>query len=195
MNKSLKAGLKIGGIIALLGLILILILRYTTKAHSPEDTANYQKEDLKLEVFYNRPYKKEREIFGNLVPYNEVWRTGANEATTFETNQDIMVDGSLLEAGKYTLWTIPMENSWKIIFNSKMYPWGINLDKQAYRDPEFDSLVLERPVDETDMSLEQFTILFEQNGEFVNLVLSWDTTSVFLPIKKEEAPKGTSFTQ
>ena len=48
--------------------------------------------------------------------------------------QDILVDGSLLKAGKYTLWTIPMENSWKVMFNSKMYPWGINLDKEAYRD-------------------------------------------------------------
>jgi hypothetical protein len=134
MNRSTKIILKIGGLVLLLGLLVVFILRYTTKAHSPEDIAVYNQNDLKLEVFYNRPYKKDREIFGNLVPFNEVWRTGANEATTFETNQDILVDGSLLKAGKYTLWTIPMEDSWKIMFNSKMYPWGINLDKQAYRD-------------------------------------------------------------
>ncbi|MCM8569167.1 DUF2911 domain-containing protein [Gramella jeungdoensis] len=192
MNKSLKTGLKIVGAILFLGIGLILILRYTTKAHSPEDTVTYQKNDLELKVFYNRPYKKERKIFGGLVPYNEVWRTGANEATTFNTNQDILVDGSLLKAGKYTLWTIPMKDSWKVIFNSKMYPWGINLDKEAYRNPKFDELVLERPVKELPTNLEQFTILFEESGDFVNLVFAWDNTSVSVPIKQEEAPTGTS---
>jgi hypothetical protein len=71
-------------------------------------------------------------IFGGLVPYGEVWRTGANEATTFTTNQDLLVDGSFLAAGKYTLWTIPGPESWKVIFNSKMYPWGIDTDKKPY---------------------------------------------------------------
>lgn len=195
MSRNTKLILKITGIVVFLGLIIVFILRYTTKAHSPQDTIIFQEDDLKLEVFYNRPYKKDREIFGNLVPYNEVWRTGANEATTFETNKDILVDGSILNAGKYSLWTIPMENSWKIIFNSKMYPWGINLDKEAYRDSTYDTLVLERPLEEIDTSLEQFTILFEQNGEFVNLVLAWDNTSVSIPIKQEEAPVGTSYIQ
>jgi len=193
MSRNTKLILKIGGIVVFLGLIIVFILRYTTKAHSPQDTIIYEQADLKLEVFYNRPYKKDREIFGNLVPYNEVWRTGANEATTFETNTDILVDGSLLEAGKYTLWTIPMENSWKIIFNSKMYPWGINLDKEAYRDSKFDSLVLERPVEELDSVIEQFTVLLEPNGEFLNMVLAWDETSVSVPIKTKEAPTGTSY--
>ncbi len=195
MNKSLKTGLKIGGIIALLGVLLLLIIRYTTKAHSPEDVVTYSQKDLQIEIVYNRPYKKDRVIFGNLVPYNEVWRTGANEATTFETNQDILVDGSILKAGKYTLWTIPLENSWKIIFNSQMYPWGINLDKEAYRDAKFDSLILERPVEKVEDVLEQFTIQFEENKDFVTLVLAWDHTKVSVPLKKEEAPAGTSLTQ
>lgn len=175
-----------------LALVIVLILRYTTKAHSPEDTVSFQKENLKLEVFYNRPYKKDREIFGKLVPYNEVWRTGANEATTFETSRDILVDGSPLKAGKYTLWTIPMQDSWKVMFNSKMYPWGINLDEKAYRDPRFDSLVLERPVQEAPTSMEQFTISFEESGEFVNMIMAWDNTLVSVPIKKEEALISTS---
>lgn len=192
MNSNTKLGLKIGGIVIFLALVLLLIFRYTTKAHSPEDTVTFNQDGLKLEVYYNRPYKRDRDIFGNIVPYNEVWRTGANEATTFETNKDILVDGSKLKAGKYTLWTIPMENSWKIMFNSKMYPWGINLEKEAYRDPRFDSLVLERPVENTEIIREQFTILFEESGEFVDMILAWDNTSVSIPIKKEEAPNGTS---
>ena len=195
MNRKTKLILKIGGSVVVLGLVLVFILRYTTKAHSPEDTITYKQDGLELNVFYNRPHRKEREIFGNLVPYNEVWRTGANEATTFETNRDILVDGSPLKAGKYTLWTIPMENSWKVMFNSKMYPWGINLDEEAYRDPRFDSLVLERPVEKTDSNLEQFTITFERSGEFVNMVLAWDNTSVSLPIKKEEPQISDSSNQ
>lgn len=192
MDSKTKTGLKIGGGIVFFGLILLFIVRYTTKAHSPEDTVVFEENDLKLEIFYNRPYRKDREIFGNLVPYNEVWRTGANEATTFETNEPIMVDGSMLAAGKYTLWTIPMEDSWKVIFNTKMYPWGINLDKVAYRDAEFDALVLERPVQKTADDLEQFTITFEEAGEFVNMKLAWDHTSVSVPLKKEEAPLSAS---
>jgi len=186
MKKPVKTFLKIGGIIVVLAAVIIFVLRYSTKAHSPEDTLSYTQGDLKIEVFYNRPYKKDRVIFGNLVPYNEVWRTGANEATTFETNKDLMVDGSLLEAGKYTLWTIPMEDSWKVIFNNKMYPWGINLEEQAYRDPEFDALVLEVPTQDLNKTLEQFTIAFEAQNEFIYLNLAWDETLVSVPLKPEK---------
>ena len=195
MDSKTKTGLKIGGAIVFFGLVLLFIVRYTTKAHSPEDTLKFEEGNLKLEVFYNRPYRKDRVIFGNLVPYNEVWRTGANEATTFETNQDILVDGSLLEAGKYTLWTIPMENSWKVIFNSKMYPWGINLDKEAYRDAQFDALVLERPVEKTSKDLEQFTITFNKSAEFVIMQLAWDNININVPIKEKEAPLSASFNE
>lgn len=191
MSKTGKLILKILGGVIVIGLVFLFIIRYNTKAHSPEDTVNYTGQDLKMEVFYNRPYKKGREIFGKLVPFDTVWRTGANEATTFETNEDILVDGSLLKAGKYTLWTIPMKNSWKVIFNDHMYPWGINMDKQAYRDPQYDALVLERPVEKNSQALEQFTITFQNSGEFVNMVLAWDQTSVTVPIK-EEVPDGTS---
>ena len=187
MKKPVKTFLKMGGIILVLTTVILLILRYNTKAHSPEDTVSYIEKDFKMEVFYNRPYKKERDIFGNLVPYNEVWRTGANEATTFETNKDIMVDGSLLKAGKYTLWTIPMEKSWKVIFNDKMYPWGINLEEEAYRDPESDALVLEVPTQDLRKTLEQFTIKFDKQNEFVLLKLGWDHTLVSVPIKPEKA--------
>lgn len=169
--------------------IVVFFQRYSTKAHSPEDIVVYQEQSLELEVFYNRPYKKEREIFGGLVPYGEVWRTGANEATTFSTNQDLLVDGSFLPAGKYTLWTIPGPETWKIIFNSKMYPWGIDTDKKAYRNPAHDALVLEVPVIEMEDSLEQFSIFFDRGNDIITLNLAWDQTLVTVPIQqKKEAP-------
>ncbi|MFO8146220.1 MAG: DUF2911 domain-containing protein [Bacteroidota bacterium] len=188
MNKKYKLILKIAGIILIIILGALFFKEYAVKAHSPEETVVYQDESLELEVFYNRPSKKEREIFGGLVPYGEVWRTGANEATTFLTNEELLVDGSVLKAGKYTLWTIPMEDSWKVIFNSQMYPWGIDLDGKAYRDPQFDVLILEAPTLKLKDTLEQFSIYFEKYNELVFLKMAWDTTKIEVPIKaKKEA--------
>lgn len=183
MEKKYKTGLKIGGFIILLVLIGLFLQRYSTKAHSPEDIVVYQEDSLELEVFYNRPSKKERVIFGELVPYGEVWRTGANEATTFNTNQDLLVDGSLLKKGKYTLWTIPGEDSWKVIFNSKMYPWGIDQDKKPSREPEFDALVIEVPTTELDTTMEQFSIYFERANALIFMNLAWDDTKVTFPLQ------------
>jgi len=182
MKKHSKIALKITGALLLLALVGLFFVRYSTKAHSPEDISHYEEASLKLKVFYNRPYKKDRVIFGNLVPYGEVWRTGANEATTFYSNEDLLVDGSFLKAGTYTLWTIPMKDSWKVIFNSKMYPWGIDLDKKAYRDPAFDVLTLEIPVTQPDIILEQFSIYFEKANELIYLKLAWDKTLVAIPL-------------
>lgn len=192
MNRILIRTLKVVGVVILILAVVLFILRKITKSHSPEDTVTYEANGLKMEVFYNRPYKKGREIFGGLVPYDTVWRTGANEATTFSTNKDILVDGSLLEAGKYTLWSIPEKDSWKVIFNTHMYPWGINIDEQAYRDPQYDALVLELPTHQLSKTLEQFTIYFEKKNDLIFMVLAWDKTKIEVPIKREEASVDTS---
>ncbi len=178
----MRKAIKIFLVVLILLVSAIVIWRYATKAHSPEDMSVYSENDLTLEVVYNRPFKKGRKIFGELVPYDEVWRTGANEATTFSTNKDIYVDGSLLEKGIYTLWTIPKPQSWKVIFNSKMYPWGINMEKKAYRDPAYDVLVLEQPTSILKDTLEQFSIYFEQANDLILLNFAWDDTKVTLPI-------------
>ncbi len=191
----LKLVLKISGIAIAMILLILFVVRYNTKAHSPEATISFEKNDWQMEVFYNRPSKKERNIFGELVPYDKVWRTGANEATTFWTNKDILIDGSLLRAGKYTLWTIPMEDSWKVIFNDKMYPWGINLDEEASRDPVYDTLVLEVPVKETRQTIEQFTIFFDEANGLVFMILTWDDVRIEVPVKTEEASISASSVQ
>lgn len=174
-------------IITLVLLILGSIVGYSiwksdTKNYSPEETVTYRNDNLLVEVFYNRPYKKGRKIFGSLVPFQEVWRTGANEATTFETNRPIKVDGSFLKAGKYTLWTIPGKESWKVIFNDKMYAWGIELStEEAARDPESDVLTLEAPVQETAKSLEQFSIYFTEEHQLNQMHLAWSNTLISIP--------------
>ena len=125
MNTFLKRTLIILSVVAL-GLFLYstFVENIFAKRLSPKDTVKFELNDLKLRVFYNRPFKKNREIFGALVPYNQVWRTGANEATTFETNNGLDIDNMHLPAGKYTLWTVPKDSVWTVIFNSKQttYP-------------------------------------------------------------------------
>lgn len=77
-----------------------------------------------IKINYSQPSVKGRKIWGGLVPYDKVWRTGANDAATFETSKDIKVQGKILKAGKYTLFTVPNGDEWKIIFNSKLGQWG-----------------------------------------------------------------------
>lgn len=175
-------------------MVVYFIYKTDTKSYSPEETVSYQHEDLILEVFYNRPYKKERTIFGGLVPYGEVWRTGANEATTFFTSKDILVDGSPLPAGKYTLWTIPGPDSWKVIFNSKMYPWGITAEGGPAREAQYDVLTVEVPTHSLEQVVEQFTIGFEQAYDFINMNFSWDRTQVRVPLKDQASLEQVSLT-
>ncbi|WP_109097668.1 DUF2911 domain-containing protein [Aquimarina sp. AU58] len=175
-------------ILILLGLILIgfagmYFMKQSTKKHSPEEIVTHTAKDATFTVFYNRPYKKGREIFGNLVPFNEVWRTGANEATTFTTDKDLLVDGTVLKAGTYTLWTIPNPESWKVIFNNKEYDWGVHMDGTAKRDATYDVLTVEVPVQPLLNIVEQFSIYFENANDFTILYLAWDRTAIAVPIK------------
>lgn len=184
MNKILKRVL-IG--IAALAVILFIasrILVSQTKKASPEDLVTYTEGDKKVEVFYCQPSKKGREIFGGLVPYGEVWRTGANEASTFEISHDISIEGNSLPAGKYTLWTIPNSNQWTVIFNEKMYGWGVNFSEEARRETEHDALTIDVPVQQTSNVTELFTIKVDENPS-LGMSLSWDQTMVRVPFSWE----------
>ena len=153
------------------------------KRLSPKDTVAFTVNDLELEVFYNRPSKRERDVFGGLVPYDQVWRTGANEATTFETNKQLNVSGKVLPMGKYTLWTIPGETTWQVIFNAKEYPWGVDDTMKPMREPKFDALIVEVPVIILDNYVEQFTIAFDNSTDNLSLTMAWDTTKISVPLK------------
>jgi hypothetical protein len=168
-------------VIILLAGIVLFFMRKQTKSFSPEDKITYSQDGLEINVFYNRPYKKGRKIFGGLVPYGKVWRTGANEATTFETNKALNFDGKVLQPGKYTLWTIPGENTWTIIFNAEYGQWGINYEGEANRDPAKDVLKFDVAAVQHEREFEQFTISFEKTGEENEMVLIWDKTLVAAP--------------
>lgn len=183
MKKFLKWLLIISVGLAVILFVSMRVLRYQTKKHSPEATITYNQGSLDLKVFYCRPYKKGRQIFGELVPYNKVWRTGANEATTFTTKSDIKINGQSLKAGEYTLWSIPGENEWEVFFNSEKHGWGVRMkDGMASRNPEFDVVSCKVPVQIPNDIVDQFTISFQDNGN-LNLVLEWDSVRVSLPIQ------------
>lgn len=186
MSKVTKFALRGFGALAVIALLLFFvvgpIMKNVTKKHSPEKTVAFSSGDLKVDVFYCSPFKKDRVIFGELVPYDQVWRTGANEATTFETNKDLNINGNTLPAGKYTLWTIPKEETWDVIFNSKQYGWGVSFTQKSSRDPDEDALVATVSISKSLVPQESFTInVVETDPQTAVLMLSWD--DVVVPVK------------
>lgn len=173
----------LGVLIAVL-LIAMLALRIYTKSFSPEETISYDSGEIDMSVTYCRPYVSDRDIFGDLVPYGEVWRTGANEATVFRTNTELEIGGKILPAGEYSIFTVPGPEKWEVIFNEQTGQWGISVIKggKANRDPEKDVLVTEIPAIQTDEFFEQFTISLEGMSGEVDLIIMWETTMVVVPM-------------
>ncbi len=145
---------------------------------SPMAVAIMKFEDTYVKIIYGRPHKKEREIFGGLVPYGQVWRTGANEATEITSTKDFKIGGKNLSAGTYSLFSIPQKDNWTIIINSGLGQWG------AYQyNQELDIMRFEVAAEQTQVSYEPFTIEFIKEAENTNLLLMWDKTKVSIPIE------------
>jgi hypothetical protein len=172
----------------LLGIAVLSVLLFSafqfmkmqTKKISPESTVTYAQGSTSISVTYSRPYKKGRAIFGNLVPFGQVWRTGANEATLVTTSKNLIIGGKSLPAGKYTLWTIPESDVWTIIFNNKQYSWGVDFKTRPSREPEADVLQVKVPVQKVSPIVDQFTISFQNPPESA-LVLTWDDVKIVVP--------------
>ena len=175
MMKSIIIGVVIIGAVLAGGYYWTL---NSTKSHSPADEVTLTSGGLAVTVRYSRPYKKGREIFGGLVPYGEVWRTGANEATTIAFSQAIRVAGEDLPAGRYALFTIPNKDQWTIIFNETADQWGA-FDYNAAQD----ALRVEVTPQQTAEMTEQFTISLDESDGDIRLNLDWDTTRVSVPIE------------
>ena len=181
MGKFLKWSLMIVAVLGLIGYFAFQRMKEQTKKASPEETAVLKMDDLQIEVTYSRPSKKGRDIFGGLVPYKQVWRTGANEATTFTSNKDITFGEEKIPAGKYTLWTIPEQQKWTVILNEKQYMWGVGSGGDPSREPEADVASVEVPVTLLNDTIEQFTIRFDQQRP-AKMILEWDLVRVAVPI-------------
>jgi hypothetical protein len=150
--------------------------RFITKSHSPSSTAHHEKNGLEVTVEYCRPYKKNREIFGGLVPYGKVWRTGANEATIIKFSKDVTIGGKNLKAGQYTLWTVPNTNNWSIIINSEVGQWGTEYDSKK------DILAVSATSSLLDVPLEMLIIDFDDLPTGIEMLIKWDKTIVKVPI-------------
>ncbi len=113
-----------------------------------------------VKIDYSSPRAKGRKIFGGLVPYGEVWRTGANEATTFVADTNVEVGGTSVPAGSYTIFTIPAADKWTLIINKKTGEWGI---PYKYESDELAKVPM--TVSKTSGPVEDFTIAFDQSGQ------------------------------
>ena len=149
-----------------------------SKRPSPPAQAQCKFSDGKtITVDYSSPRAKGRKIFGGLVPYGQVWRAGANEATTFVTTGDINVGGKTVPAGKYTMFAIPGEDKWTLVISKKTGEWGT-----AYPGPENDLARVDMKASKTSAPVENFTIAFDQSGNGCTMRMEWENTQASVDI-------------
>jgi len=134
-----------------------------------------------IHVAYSSPRMRGRKIFGGLVPYGEVWRVGANEATTFDTDANVVVGGKDVPAGNYTLFALPNPDSWKLIISKKTGEWGI-----PYPGAEYDFARIPMQVSKLPAPLEDFSIHFDQSGDACTMHLDWETTRASIKITEKK---------
>jgi len=145
-----------------------------SKRQSPPDSLTVKiASGATIKINYSRPSLKGRELV-TLVPLNQVWRTGANEATTFEVDRDVKINGKDLKAGKYSLYTIPGEIESTIIFNKTWKQWG------TQHKPEDDVLRVQTLTKVGNPEVEMFTISADKNGK---VQLAWGDVSLSFDVK------------
>ena len=157
---------------------------------SPRDSSSIVLNSKKISVNYGRPSMRGRTIMGELVPFNKVWRTGANEATTFVTEADLEIEGVRLPKGTYTLYTLPSEQQWKLIINKQTGQWG------TVHDPgmDFGRVPLKRQ--DGKNPVEKFTISFRKNGSNGGvMVLEWENTVLSVAFTVLNSNSNTSKTR
>ena len=170
---------KILPISLLLGILLIVSAAWSQEKPIPAATATGKIGDATITINYSSPAVKGRKVWGELVPYDKVWRAGANQATVFETDKAITVEGKQLPAGKYSLFAVPGEKEWQFIFNSETGQWGTKRTGEANRDPAKDVLtVTAKPAASSTMNER---LLYEVNGKGVTF--KWENLEVPLAVK------------
>lgn len=149
------------------------------KKLSPITMTTFKNERNYLKVTYGQPSKRGREIFGSLIPFGKIWRTGANEATEITLMNDVKINKKRFKSGTYTIFTIPGAKKWTIIFNRELGQWGA-FDYPKYKNK--DELRYEAKVRATDEVYEAFTIYFQERKKGVNLIMVWSNTMILVPI-------------
>lgn len=145
---------------------------------SPPGTAEVTLKGKKITIDYSRPFLKGRHVGQELAPFDKVWRTGANEATSLTTEIDLNIGGASVPAGKYTLYTLPSEGTWKLIINKQTGQWGTvyNQDQDLAR--------VDMKKSQSPQPVEQFTISFDKkNDSSADLVLEWENLRLSVPVQ------------
>ena len=176
--------LSMGG--PLRGLFLVLLCAFAIPGEgqvaSPPARAACKFADGKtITVHYSSPRVRGRKIFGDLVPFGEVWRAGADDATSFVANVDVLVGGKNVPAGKYTLFTLPTQTKWTLILSKRTGEWGI-----PYPGEQYDFARTEMKVAKLSSALENFTISFDQMGNNCAMKLEWETTGASIEITEKK---------
>ncbi len=165
-----------------LGLMAALGSAQTDKATRPSPSANAScalAGGKTITVDYSSPRAKGRKIYGGLVAYGEVWRAGANEATTFVTTADVMVGGSHVPAGNYTIFAIPNKDKWTLVISKKTGEWGTE-----YPGPTQDLARIDMKASALPSAVENFTIAFDKTASGCSLRMDWETTRASVDISK-----------
>ena len=151
-------------------------VKFPSIQKSPTDIS-YMREGRRgpvtAKVVYSRPFKKDREIFGSLVPYGKVWRTGADEATEITFYKDVMFGGQAVKAGSYAVYTVPNKDSWDVILNSTLHQWGAfgyDASTNVAKTSAKPQMMAE--------AVENFSIAFSGG----KMIMAWDKTMVAVPI-------------
>jgi Protein of unknown function (DUF2911) len=149
---------------------------------SPPGTASVTFADGKtVSITYSRPSMRGRKIFGGLVPYGQVWRTGANAATSLKTDANLMIGGASVPAGSYTLYTIPNENGWRLIINKQTGQWGTEYEEKD------DLARVDMKVATNTTPSEQFTISLDKTGASAAMLkLDWANTTASAVISENK---------
>ena len=158
----------------------------STGGNSPHETTSAVIEGSRVTITYGRPFTKSprtgevRKIWGELVPFGKVWRTGADEATIFITQKPLMMAGTEIPAGAYTLWTLPAEDgSAKLIINKQIGQWGVG--PNSY-DEKQDLARVDLKKDALDTPVDQFTMAVAKNPDGGGILkLSWENTQLSVP--------------
>jgi Protein of unknown function (DUF2911) len=156
-----------------------------SKRPSPPASAECKFSDGKtVKIDYSSPRVKGRKIFGAsgeqaLVPYGQIWRTGANESTTFVTDTNVMVGGKSVPAGSYTIFTVPNANEWTLVVSKKTGEWGTD-----YPGEKEDLVRVPMKASTNGPPVENFLIAFDQQGNSCRLRMEWDTTVASVEITK-----------
>ena len=167
-------------VLFLFALCLMSSAQDKSKRPSPPEQAQCKFSDGKtITVDYSSPRAKGRKIFGELVPYGQVWRTGANEATTFVTTTGVSADGRDVPAGNYTIFTVPEQNKWTLIVNKKTGEWGI-----PYKYESEELVRIPMSVSKTSSPVENFTIAFDKAASGCTLRMEWETSRATVDISK-----------